>query len=108
MIPLLIYLVIFIGSFILVRMGVRRLRARRDFTSLKTVTFGDESAVRPDRRGSVISVLTIFLIWGAFTGSKWEPVHVPGPFMGDTQFTYTVETADGSLDEAGGFARVHR
>lgn len=107
MIPLLIYLAIFIGSFVLIRMGVNRLRERHDFTSLKTVTFGDESAVRPDRAASIISVLTIFLIWGAFTGSKWAPIHVPGPFAGDTQFTYTVETPDGTRDDAIVFARVH-
>jgi taurine transport system permease protein len=107
MIPLLIYLAIFIGSFVLIRMGMNRLRERHDFTSLKTVTFGDESAVRPDRAASIISVLTIFLIWGAFTGSKWAPFHVPGPFVGDTQFTYTVEAPDGTRDDATVFARVH-
>jgi taurine transport system permease protein len=107
MIPLSIYLAIFIGSFVLIRMGMNRLRERHDFTSLKTVTFGDESAVRPDRAASIISVLTIFLIWGAFTGSKWAPVHVPGPFVGDTQFTYTVEAPDGTRDDATVFARVH-
>ena len=91
MIPLLlIYLAIFVGSFVVIRMGLRRLRESHDFTSLKTVTFGDESAVRPDRAASLISVLTIFLIWGAFTGSKWAPFHVPGPFIGETRFTYTV------------------
>jgi len=107
MIPLLIYLAIFVSSFVLIRMGMNRLRARHDFTSLKTVTFGDESAVRPDRAASIISVLTIFLIWGAFTGSKWAPVHVPGPFVGDTQFTFTVEAPDGARDDATVFARVH-
>jgi taurine transport system permease protein len=66
---------------------------RNDFTSLKTVTFGDESAVRPDRAASVISILALFLIWGAFTGSKFVPLHVPGPFIGDTSFTYTATNA---------------
>lgn len=107
MIALIAYLAIFIGSFILIRVGLRRWRARHDFTSLKTVTFGDESAVRPDRAASIISVVTIFLIWGAFTGSKWAPVHVPGPFLGDTQFTYTVEAPDGTRDDATVLARVH-
>ena len=91
MIPLTIYVAIFVAAFVVIRMGLRRVRARHDFTSLKTVTFGDGSAVRPDRWASVISVMTIFLLWGAFTGSKWVPVHAPGPFVGDTQFTYTVE-----------------
>ncbi len=106
MIALSVYLAIFIGSFVLIRIGLRRWRARHDFTSLKTVTFGDESAVRPDRAASIISVVTIFLIWGAFTGSKWAPVHVPGPFLGDTQFTFTVEAPDGTRDDATVFARV--
>jgi taurine transport system permease protein len=107
MIPLIIYLVTFIGSFVLIRVGLRHWRDRNDFTSLKTVTFGDESAVRPDRAASIISVLTIFLIWGAFTGSKWAPVHMPGPFVGDTQFAYVVEAPDGTRDTATVFARVH-
>ncbi|SEQ36185.1 ABC transporter permease [Thalassovita taeanensis] len=108
MIPFLIYVAIFLLSFAVVRGGLRRYFTRRDFTSLKTVTFGDESAVRPDRAASVISVLTIFLLWGAFTGSKWVPVHAPGPFLGDTSFTYTAEAADGSRDDAVVHARVFR
>ena len=56
----------------------------RDFTSLKTVTFGDESAVRPNRAAGIISILTIFLMWGIFTGSSLLPsfLHAPGPFVG--------------------------
>lgn len=107
MIPLLIYTAIFIAAFAIVRLGARRLTARRDFASLKTVTFGDESAVRPDRWASVISVVTIFLLWGAFTGSNWVPVHAPGPFVGETQFTYTSEAPDGTRDDAIVFIRVH-
>ncbi len=107
MIPLFIYLAIFICSFILIRVGLRRLRERHDFTSLKTVTFGDESAVRADRAASIISILAIFLLWGAFTGSKWVPVHAPGPFTGEAQFTYTVEGPDGARDDATVFARVN-
>jgi taurine transport system permease protein len=90
MIVLAIYAVLFIGAWAAVRAWRRRREAgRHDFTSLKTVTFGDESAVTPDRAASVISLLAIFLIWGAFTGSKLVPLHVPGPFVGDTSFTYT-------------------
>ncbi|MEL7082367.1 MAG: ABC transporter permease, partial [Pseudomonadota bacterium] len=48
MIPFLIYTAIFIASFIIVREVSKRV-AIRDFTSLKTVTFGDESAVRSNR-----------------------------------------------------------
>ncbi|MDR9393837.1 ABC transporter permease [Roseovarius sp. SYSU LYC5161] len=106
MIILIIYIAIFTAAFLAVRLGVRKLRQMRDFTSLKTVTFGDESAVRPDRWASVISVITIFLLWGAFTGSKWVPVHAPGPFVGDTEFVYTMEAPDGSRDDATVYARV--
>jgi len=95
-----VYIAIFVVSFLLVRFFVRR--TVRDYTSLKTVTFGDESAVTSNRTASIVSVATIFLIWGAFTGSDWVPgfLHAPGPFVGDTSFTYTLETADGARDDA--------
>jgi len=108
MIILIIYVAVFAVAFFAVRFGVRKFRQMRDFTSLKTVTFGDESAVRPDRWASVISVVTIFLLWGAFTGSKWVPIHAPGPFVGDTAFTYTLEGPDGSRDDAIVLIRVFR
>ena len=63
------------------------------------MTFGDESAVTADRSASVISVITIFLIWAAFTGSKWSPIHAPGPFVGQESFSYTAEAPDGSRDD---------
>ncbi|MEQ8895671.1 MAG: ABC transporter permease subunit [Roseovarius sp.] len=106
MILLLIYIAIFGVAFMIVRLGLRKMMARHDFTSLKTVTFGDESAVRPDRLASIISVVTLFLLWGAFTGSNWVPVHAPGPFVGDTQFTYTMQAPDGARDNATVHARV--
>jgi len=106
MIILVIYIAIFAAAFFLVRFGVRKFRQMNDFTSLKTVTFGDESAVRPDRWASVISVVTIFLLWGAFTGSKWVPIHAPGPFVGDAEFTYTLEAPNGDRDDATVFVRV--
>ena len=91
---LLIYLVVFAASFALVRLLVHR--SLSGMAARKTVTFGDESAVRPDRVASVLSVLTIFVLWGAFTGSHWVPgfLHAPGPFVGEARFTYTAE-ADG-------------
>jgi taurine transport system permease protein len=95
-----IYIAIFVVAFLAVKTFNSRREARHDFTSLKTVTFGDESAVRPTRAASVISVLSIFLIWGAFTGSVISPIHVPGPFLGDTSFTYTAENAAGERDDA--------
>ena len=58
-----------------------RIRQRDGFTTRKTVTFGDESAVRPSRVASVASVLVIFLIWGAFTGSAWTFIHAPADWQ---------------------------
>ena len=102
-----VYVAIFVGAFLAVRFFVHK--TTRDFTSLKTVTFGDESAVAPNRIASVVSVLTIFLIWGSFTGSSWVPrfLHAPGPFVGDTAFTYTLEAADGTTDDATVHVRVY-
>lgn len=99
MIVLLVYVALFVLAFLGVRL-LRRQKVTRDFTSLKTVTFGDESAVRPDRAASIISVVALFLIWGAFTGSKFVPFHVPGPFVGDTSFSYTATNAQGVVDDA--------
>ncbi|MFT6022013.1 MAG: taurine transport system permease protein [Ascidiaceihabitans sp.] len=90
MIPLLIYIGIFVGSFYIVSKiqgaGVK------DYTSLKTVTFGDESAVRPNRAAGIISILALFVLWGMFTGSSLLPrfLHMPGPFEGTTSFEYTI------------------
>ena len=106
MIILLLYIAIFVAAFLVVRLVASRMHHIRDFTALKTVTFGDESAVRANRAASVISVITIFIIWGAFTGSKLLPIHVPGPFVGDASFTYTAENADGARDDATVLVRV--
>ena len=97
---LFIYIGVFVGSYFIVTKVVQRATAK-DFTSLKTVTFGDESAVRPNRVAGIVSILTIFLIWGMFTGSKLLPgfLHAPGPFVGTLEFTYTAE-ADGQQDDA--------
>ncbi len=80
----------------------KRLTPTQDYTSLKTVTFGDESTVVSDKAASIISVVLIFVIWGAFTGTSWLPnfLHAPGPFIGQDTFTYTVETEDGTRDDA--------
>ncbi|MEM1275110.1 MAG: ABC transporter permease subunit [Pseudomonadota bacterium] len=106
MIILIIYAALFVGAFFAVKLIASQLDKARDFTSLKTVTFGDESAVTANRAASIISVLTIFLIWGAFTGSQFAPIHAPGPFVGDTKFTYTVEAPDGSRDDGEVTVRV--
>ncbi|MCC1491715.1 ABC transporter permease [Cognatishimia sp. F0-27] len=102
-----IYIGVFVVSFFLVTKVVHRATVR-DFTSLKTVTFGDESAVRPNRWAGVISILTIFLIWGMFTGSALLPkfLHAPAPFVGTAEFTYTAE-ANGQRDDATVTVLVH-
>ncbi|MEO1613368.1 MAG: ABC transporter permease subunit, partial [Pseudomonadota bacterium] len=106
MIVALIYVALFVGCFFAVWFIRQRMAASSDFTSLKTVTFGDESAVRADRIGSVLSIVVIFFLWAMFTGSSLSPVTVPGPFTGDTSFTYTVENADGQQAEATVFVAV--
>ncbi|MFK7762264.1 MAG: ABC transporter permease [Roseobacter sp.] len=107
MIPLLIYIIIFIAAFFIVT-KVAQGAGVKDYTSLKTVTFGDESAVRPNRAAGVISILTIFLLWGIFTGSSLLPgfLHAPGPFEGTSTFTYTAE-ANGETDDATVTVIVH-
>ena len=83
--------------------GVRRLMTpKADYGSLKTVTFGDESAVNSNFAASVVSVVLIFVLWGAFTGSRLVPsfLHAPGAFTGEGSFTYTVQAADGTTDDA--------
>ena len=92
-VPFLIYIGIFLVAFF----AVRALSGQRnDFTSLKTVTFGDESAVRSNRAASVVSIVTIFLLWGMFTGSSLLPgfLHMPGPFEGTGTFEYTAQAGD--------------
>ena len=97
---LLIYIVIFIVAFYAVKLVSSMRTSSEDFTSLKTVTFGDESAVSPNRAASIISVFSIFLIWAAFTGSKLIPFHVPGPFIGELSFEYTAMNPLGETDDA--------
>ena len=52
MIILLMYIVIFVVAFLLVSY-FQRGRQSKGFNSLKTVTFGDESAVSPNRAAAV-------------------------------------------------------
>ena len=97
---LIIYILIFIAAFYAVKFFTSFGKSRDDFTSLKTVTFGDESAVTPNRAASIISVFAIFAIWAAFTGSKLIPIHVPGPFIGEFSFEYTAVNSLGEKDSA--------
>lgn len=107
LIILAVYIAIFAGSFFAVKFLVQKTRS--DFTSLKTVTFGDESAVVSNRIASVVSIVTIFLIWGSFTGSSLVPgfLHAPGPFMGEATFDYTARADDGTEDSATVTVLVH-
>ncbi|MEO0944001.1 MAG: ABC transporter permease subunit [Pseudomonadota bacterium] len=107
MIPFLIYLGIFIGSFFVVRAVTDQ--AQKGFNARKTVTFGDESAVQSNRVASVISVVTIFFIWGTFTGSALLPsfLHMPAAFLGTTTFEYTARADDGTEDTATVTVLVH-
>ncbi|SHJ12743.1 taurine transport system permease protein [Shimia gijangensis] len=107
LIILLVYIAIFAGAFFIIKTLVHR--SQSDYTSLKTVTFGDESAVVSSRAASIISVLTIFLIWGAFTGSKFVPgfLQAPGPFVGEVSFDYTLDDGAGARDDGTVSVRVY-
>ena len=107
MIILSMYIAIFAAAYFIVSY-IQRGNESKGFNSLKTVTFGDESAVVPNRPAAFISVITIFLIWGAFTDSKLVPFHVSGPFIGDTEFTYTAKNAAGESQKGNVSIRVHR
>lgn len=104
---LFIYIAIFTVAFFIVTKVVQA-GGLSDYTSLKTVTFGDESAVRPNRVAGIVSIITIFFIWGMFTGSALLPkfLHAPAPFVGTAEFTYTVE-ANGERDDATVTVIVH-
>jgi len=104
----LIYLALFVLAYMAYQFYVRSKESSKDYTSLKTVTFGDESAVTANRFASIVSVVALFAIWGAFTGSKVMPVHVPGPFVGDSSFTYTATNASGQTSDATVNLRVYK
>ena len=80
----------------------------KGYGSLKTVTFGDESAVIANRVASVFGVLAIFFIWGLATESKLLPFSLPGPFTGDAQFEYIAKNAAGETDKATVTIRVSK
>jgi len=103
MLILILYISIFILAYVIYAAIARFTVSKIGFNARKTVTFGDESAVTSNRVASIISVIAIFLIWGAFTGSKITPVHVPGPFVGDTSFSYTATNPQNLTAKA----RVH-
>jgi len=106
--------IIYISLFILLyfayvfveKLVSKRRYDRNAYNERKTVTFGDESAVKPNRVASILSVVTLFFLWAAFTGSKLTPFHVPGPFTGDTSFSYTASNSQNQNDDATVYIRV--
>ena len=108
--PYIIGYVLIILLMMVIWSGVKRLLTpKHDYSSLKTVTFGDESAVTSNTVASVVSIVLIFVLWGAFTGSKLLPgfMHAPGPFEGDGSFEYTITTPAGDSDTATVSVVVH-
>lgn len=105
---LILYLVAFFGSFLLASRLLQQYFQRDGFNSLKTVTFGDESAVKANRIASIVSILTVFWLWVAFTNSIIPLPKLPGPFEGDLSFTYTAKAEDGTTDDATVSMRVYR
>lgn len=103
-----LYLIAFFGSYLILSRLLTKYFQREGFNSLKTVTFGDESAVKANRIASVISILTVFWLWVAFTNSAIPLPKLPGPFQGDATFTYTATLEDGSTDDATVTVRVYR
>jgi len=74
---LLIYVTLLVSIWALTAWLSTRIRSRDGMAARKTVTFGDESAIRPSRVASIASVAVVFLIWAAFTGSGWTFIHAP-------------------------------
>lgn len=106
MLILIMYISIFILAYVVYSWVAKFTVAKTGFNARKTVTFGDESAVTSNRAASIISVISLFLIWGAFTGSKITPIHVPGPFIGDTSFSYTATNPENQTADAKVYIRV--
>lgn len=103
-----LYIGAFFGTYLVASRLLQKYFERQGFNSLKTVTFGDESAVRANRIASVISVVTVFWMWVAFTNSVIPLPKLPGPFSGDVTFTYTAQLEDGTTDDAEVTMRVYR
>ena len=103
-----LYVGAFFGSYIVLSRLLQGAFQSKGFNKLKTVTFGDESAVAANRIASVLSVLTVFWLWVAFTNSVIPLPKLPGPYSGDMEFTYTATLEDGTTDTATVTMRVYR
>ncbi len=103
------YVAIILACMFIWKIVKRGLTPASGYNSRKTVTFGDESTVVSNTAASIISIVLIFVLWGAFTGSKLLPgfLHAPGPFVGDGSFSYTMEAANGATDTADVSVLVH-
>ncbi len=96
-----IYLGIASVSWFIYNLIHHRQRKMRGYSSLKTVTFGDESSVVANRIASVGAVIAVFLLWGLATGSSLlGPIQLPGAFVGQSSFEYTATNAAGETDTA--------
>ena len=97
-----LYIIIILAFMFLWSFVKKMLTPKSGYNSLKTVTFGDESTVVSNTAASIISIVLIFVFWGAFTGSSLLPgfMHAPGAFTGDGEFEYTIRDADGNEDTA--------
>jgi len=111
MLILALYILMFVLAYLSYKYVSRLLLKKNTniYNKRKTITFGDESSVKPNRVASILSIATLFFIWAAFTGSKLIPFHVPGPFTGETSFTYSAQNTQNEIDQASVFVRVgHR
>ena len=105
---LLLYAIAFFGTYLIASRLLKSYFQRKGFNKLKTVTFGDESAVTANRIASIISIVTVFWLWVAFTNSVIPLPKLPGPFQGEVEFTYTVTLEDGTRDDATVLIKVYR
>lgn len=105
---LIIYTLIFTAAYFSYHFLTPKNQTKNSLNDRKTVTFGDESAVSPNRWASVISILTLLLIWAAFTGSAYSPIHAPAPFTGNTSFSYTARNAQNQLASATVYIHVKK
>lgn len=104
-----IYLVFSAGSWLINKLFLDGRNKTKGYTSLKTVTFGDESAVVANRFASVASVFAIFFFWALATGSSLlGPIQLPAPFLGETSFEYTAVNAAGETATATVSMLVHK
>jgi len=95
-----IYMIFSAASWVIHKFFIDSRNKAKGYTSLKTVTFGDESAVVANRFASVASVVAIFFFWGLATGSSLlGPIQLPAPFLGKTSFEYTAEDSYGKRDK---------